>query len=319
MHAKNSHLTALILLLALAPLGGISLNTVLGQTPTEKKAPEKSAGTTEDARKADRVAIAATLESLSKAFADRDGQALAAHWTAEGEYENETGASVQGRELLAKKFSEFFAKTPEVKAEIRPDSVKFLGQDTAISTGSVSVKRGATLPATSARYNALLVREEGKWRLASLSESPAEGPSIADLGWLIGEWKSVLGEGAEIRSVYSWSTNKKFIYVDFTLKEKGLSLSGKQVIGVDPATGLLHSWTFEADGGVGETNWSRDGEHWVLEADGTMVDGRTLTETNVLRRINDDTITFQSTNRLLDDQEFPDLPPVKVVRVKASN
>ena len=95
-------------------------------------------------------------------------------------------------------------------------------------------------------------------------------------------------------------------------------LSGTQVIGVDPATGELHSWTFEADGGVGEADWSRDGDHWVLDAAGTLTDGGTLTETNVLRRINDDTLTWQSVDRLLDDETIPDLAPVKVSRIKSA-
>jgi len=36
----------------------------------------------------------------------------------------------------------------------------------------------------------------------------------------------------------------------------------------------------------------------------------------VLRRVNDDTFTWQSINRLLDDKEIADLPPVKVTRIK---
>jgi hypothetical protein len=85
---------------------------------------------------------------------------------------------------------------------------------------------------------------------------------------------------------------------------------------VDPATGALHTWTFEADGGVGEADWNRDGDHWVLDAAGTSSDGRQLTETNILRRVNDDTFTWQSVDRTLDDNTIPDLPPVKVTRVK---
>src|SRR5262249_51244376 len=102
----------------------------------------------------------------------------------------------------------------------------------------------------------------------------------------------------------------------FNIKEKGLALSGSQVIGVDPATGAIHTWTFEADGGVGEADWSRDGDHWVLEAAGTLTDGSTLTETNILRRVNDDTFTWQSVDRKHGDEVLPDLAPVKVTRVK---
>lgn len=275
------------------------------------------AGAAADARAADRAAIAAMHDSFVKAFEARDAAALAGHWTTEGEYENEAGVTVQGRDALAKGFAFFFAKTPEVKAEMKPAALRFLGRDTAAGQGTVTVRRGPAEPATRARFDALIVREEGRWRLAKLSESPADEPSLDDLAWLIGQWKTSRGEGAEILTTYTWAPNKKFIHVDFTLKEKTLSLSGKQVIGVDPATGRIRSWTFEADGGVGVGDWSRDGDHWTIEASGTLVDGRSLTETNVLRRVNDDTLTWQSVNRLLDDEEFADLPPVKVTRVKA--
>ena len=130
------------------------------------------------------------------------------------------------------------------------------------------------------------------------------------------EWKSVTGEGAEIRTTYTWDDNKKFINVQFTLKEPTLNLSGRQIIGVDPATGGIRSWTFEANGGVAEADWRHDGDHWVLDSDGTLPDGRTLKQTNVLRRINDDTITWQSVDRLLGDEKIPDLAPVKVTRIK---
>ena len=123
-------------------------------------------------------------------------------------------------------------------------------------------------------------------------------------------------QSAEIETTYSWHASHKFIEAKFTIKEKDRTFSGTQVIGVDPATGALHSWTFEADGGVAEADWRRDGDHWVLDASGSLTDGTTLTETNVLRRVNDDTITWQSVERLLDDSPIADLPPVKVVRIK---
>src|SRR5262249_48720563 len=132
----------------------------------------------------------------------------------------------------------------------------------------------------------------------------------------VGEWKSKSQEGAEIQTTYSWHPNKKFLQARFTIKEKSLTLSGSQVIGVDPATGALHSWTFEADGGVGQADWSRDGDHWLVDASGTLTDGRSLTETNILRRVNDDTFTWQSVDRHLGDERLADLAPVKVMRVK---
>ena len=283
---------------------------------TEPRAPQLPAAP--DARTEDRAAIRDAMASFAKAFEDRDAKALAAHWTAEGEYQHAEGTQLRGRKALEQSFAEFFSKTPEVKAEVHPQALRFLSSVSAIDEGTVTIRRGPANPATKANYTALFVRESEGWRLAMLSESPAEDKaSIEDLGWLIGQWKSTPAGGAEIQTTYSWAAGKKFIHVQFTIKEAELSFSGSQVIGLDPATGVIHSWTFEANGGIGEADWNRDGDHWVLDAAGTLPDGSSLIETNILRRVNDDTFTWQSINRTLDNAELADLAPVKVTRIKA--
>ena len=269
-----------------------------------------------DARAKDRTAIRDTLASFAKAFESRDAKQVAAYWTAEGEHQTTHGATVRGREALEKAFGEFFAVTPEVQAELQPSGLRFISKDSAIEEGMVTVRHGATEAPTHANYTAFLVREDDRWRMAILSETPSHAESISDLGWLVGDWKSTGSGGAEIRTSYSWDANKKFIHAQFSITEGERKLSGKQVIGIDPATGSIHSWTFEANGGIGEADWSRDGDHWLLDAGGTLPDGRTLKESNILRRVNDDTFTWQSTNRLFDDHEVADLPPVKVTRIK---
>jgi uncharacterized protein (TIGR02246 family) len=307
----------------LAAPAAVALLTFLGRgaapaparaaEPPPQQAPGAAAA---DPRAADVAAIRAALEGFARAFDARDAKALAACWTAGGEYRNEAGIVVTGREALESGFAAFFARTPEVKAELRPEAPRFLAADAAIGEGSVTVRRGPSEPPSRATYKALLVREGGRWLLAQMSETPAPDASIEDLAWLVGEWASRAGDGAEIRTVYSFVPSRKFLVGRFTIKEKGLELSGTQIVGVDPATGSIHGWTFEADGGIGEADWRPDGDHWVLDMTGTLADGRTLTETNILRRVNGDTFTWQSIDRLLDDAELADLPPVKVVRVK---
>ena len=280
------------------------------------KSPPDAAGA--ESRAADRQAIREAMTSFAKAFQSRDAKALASHWTTEGEHTTVRGVTIHGRPALEAGFAQFFAATPEVTAEVRPESLRFLSSGAAIEQGTVTIRKGAADAPTNSHYEVLLVQEENQWRLASLTESAAEGVSIADLDWLIGEWKSTLGGGAEIHTRYAWDANKKFIDVKFSLQEGERTLTGRQVIGVDPATGSLHSWTFEANGGVGEADWSRDGNDWVLTAAGTLPSGATLTETNILRRVSADVITWQSTSRLLDGDVIADLAPVKVTRVPAA-
>jgi uncharacterized protein (TIGR02246 family) len=284
------------------------------QAGTEAQAAPQLA--TPDARNEDRAAIRGALDSFVKAFESRDPKALAAHWASGGEYHSLEGARVQGRESLEKGFTAVFARTPELKARVHHESLRFLSTDSAIEEGSVAIQRGPLEPTTNARYSALMVREGGRWLVAQLTESPGDKGSIEDLGWLVGEWKSKDKQGADIQTIYSWHPNKKFLQGRFTIKEKDRTFSGSQVIGVDPATGAIHAWTFEADGGVGEADWSRDGDHWLLDASGTLTDGRTLTETNILRRVSEDTFTLQSVDRHLGDETLADLAPVKVTRVK---
>lgn len=301
-----------------AQLHGFGLLAVArAQVGTKAKESPKAQPAASTARSEDRAGIRSTMDSFVKAFESGDAKALAALWTADGEYHNEQGTTVGGQAALEKGFAEFFAKTPEVKAEVHPESLRFLSAGLAVEEGRVAVRSGPAASAKNARYSATFVREDGRWRLALLSESALDEPSIEDLAWLIGQWKSLSGEEAEIRTTYSWDSNKKFIVARFSLKEDERSFSGNQVIGVDPATGDIRSWTFESASGIGEADWSRDGDQWVLDATATLADGSTLTQTNILWRVNDDTFTWQSIDRMIDELAIPDLPPVKVTRIKS--
>ncbi|MBX9791205.1 MAG: SgcJ/EcaC family oxidoreductase [Pirellulales bacterium] len=268
------------------------------------------------ARAKDSAEIRELLTSFAKAVEARDAKALAGHWTAEGEYHNAQGVRANGRDALEAGFTTFFAKTPEVSADLQAASLRFLSADSALQEGTVTVHRGPAAPTTRAHYSALLVREQGKWRLAMFSESERDESPMEDLAWLIGQWKSAAGEGVEVQTTYSWDANKKFIHAQFAVKGKERAASGHQVIGVDPETGELHSWTFEANGGIGEADWNRDGDHWLLTATGTLADGSSLAESNILRRVNEDTFTWQSIDRQLDDAPLDDLAPVKITRIK---
>jgi uncharacterized protein (TIGR02246 family) len=296
-----------LLVVALAGPGGWT-----GPSHARAQAPAKP-----DARAADRAAVRAAMKLFVDAFEAADARRLADHWTDQGEYLREGQGAIRGRDALRAAFTEMFARSPKLRAEVETESVRFLAQDNAIEEGFVTMRASASEPTITARYSALFVREGGRWRIALLREWPGEeSASLRDLAWLVGEWKSKGAQAAEIITSYSWDENKKFLKVRFTIKEKDRNaLSGFQVLGKDPASGEIHAWTFEAEGGIGEAVWRRDGEHWTADSAGTLVDGRKLTATNVLWRINDDTFTWQSVNRMLDGVALADLPPVKVTRV----
>jgi uncharacterized protein (TIGR02246 family) len=286
-------------------------------SPAAEKPVAEKAAAQADSRAQDRDGASGAMASFVKAFEARDAKLLAGLFSAEGELQNVAGLKLQGREAVQRAFDSLFSRTPEVKAELKSESIRFVSKDTAIDEGTVTVQRSPTEKATRARYTAVVVREDSTWRIASVIESPVEEQASAgDIGWLVGKWKSAEGGAAEIETTYSWDPGKKFIIARFTIKERELSYSGTQVIGVDPATGQIHSWTFGAEGGIAEADWNRDGDHWVLDVSGTTADGSAVMEKNILRRVSDDVVTWQSVNRKIGDAGLADLAPVKVTRVK---
>jgi uncharacterized protein (TIGR02246 family) len=282
-----------------------------------EQAPQAKSGTpATDARAGDRAAVRAAMQSFVRAFNSADPKAVATHWTNEGEYIGEEGAATQGRDALQRGFAAFFKRSPRARAEIQPESLRFLSRDTAVDEGIVSIRIDGSGATTKARYSALLAREDGSWRLARLQETTVAGPSIDELAWLVGEWKSKDQDSAEVATTISWNGSKKFLHVRFIIKSADRTFDGLQLIGLDPATGGIRSWTFEAEGGVSEADWERDGDHWIFRTVGTLAAGGTLTATNILRRINENTYTLQSIDRAIDDEPLADMPPVKVTRIK---
>ena len=269
-----------------------------------------------DDHAADRAAIQAQMEGFLKAFEGGDAEQVASYWTENGELIGGEGGTFRGRAAIAKAYRAVLAAKGKRHAEVERDSLRFPSADTAVDEGYFKVSVDGREPTTN-RYSVLHVREGGKWRMAIVREWPAEKASLHDLEWLIGSWAAKSDDG-EVHTTYEWMWDKSFIRVQFTIRQKGQTLTGFQMIGRDAATGELRSWTFESEGGFGEATWSRDGKRWVLESAGRLADGRTLAATNIMVPLDHDTFTWQAAKRSIDGDEVEDLPPVKVTRVKPS-
>jgi uncharacterized protein (TIGR02246 family) len=268
-----------------------------------------------DDRAADRAAIRKAAQSFLQAFESGDAKAVAAHWTSGGEYVSDDDTPYRGRAALEKAYNKFFADTKDLKVEVEVESLRFLSRDNAVQEGYFKVRKGKGGERTASRFSALFVREGGKWLMAVLREWSGAGETLRDLEWLIGTWKAQRDD-TDVVTTYEWNEKKTFIKVRFTIKLDGRTLTGTQRIGKDPSTGRLRSWTFESGGGFGEAVWERDGKKWLVQAGGVLEDGGTLTATNILTPIDDNAFTWHSTERTVDGEDLPDLPPIKVTRVK---
>jgi uncharacterized protein (TIGR02246 family) len=125
---------------------------------------------------ADRQAISRLAQEFTTAFAQGDAKALAALYTEQGEYYDDTrGEAFRGRPELEKAYVELFRERPGSKIEIQSQSLRFIGHDTAIDEGLAHLQpTGSELP-HSTRYSCLCVREDGQWKVALLRDWGAEG------------------------------------------------------------------------------------------------------------------------------------------------
>ena len=272
-------------------------------------------------READKLAIDKLIQENVQAFNSRDAAAIAANWTADGEYLRNDGEPVRGQAEIQKGYAEFF-KTLKGKPtlEVQTDNLRFPSADTAVSEVTLRLKNEQGELIGSNWRNTLLVREGGQWKVAMVHEwdrDAAMDDSLKDLGWLIGTWRMDTKD-RDVTTTYEWDENKAFIRGKYSVKEgaKGTE-SGMQIFGKDNAEGGIRSWVFQSDGGYGDGTWTREGKKWTVDFEGVTGDGKKLRATVIYVHVDPNTFTWQSVQQTVDGQPIADTQPIRVTKQKA--
>jgi uncharacterized protein (TIGR02246 family) len=267
------------------------------------------------------AALLKKAEAFVEDFHRGDAKALAAHWAADGDYTDQRGRYLKGREAIEKVFKEMFAENKGLKLRINMKSVHFMTPDVAVEDGTTEVIPPDGAPPSRARYTVVYVKKEGQWLLGSVRDAifvpPTNYEFLRGLEWAIGEWVSEGNTGESARLTFAWSEHQNFIINTFTTSHRNLTVgSGTQYIGWDPLEKKLRSWAFETTGSFGEGSISQDGDRWIVKFSFVLRDAKKLTATNVVTRLDADTITWQSKDRAMDGKALPDVKEVKLKRVK---
>jgi uncharacterized protein (TIGR02246 family) len=269
----------------------------------------------------DEAAIKTNAKAFVAAFDKGDAKATAAFWTPDGDYVDETGRHMKGREEIEKAFTEFFSENKGLKVQIQVESLRFVTPDAAVEDGVTSVAEPDGSPPSRARYTAVHVKKDGKWMLSSVRDSPYAPPTeyghLKDLEWLIGDWADETENDAVGRASFEWSETQNFIVGTFSAAVKNVEVAGgEQRIGWDAAAKQVRSWSFDDDGGFAEATWTKDGDQWVVKSERVLPDGKKVVATNIITRVGADALTWQSKNRTVDGKPGPDVKEVKMKRMK---
>lgn len=259
------------------------------------------------------------LKSYGEAFNKNDAKAVAAFWTAEGvHHDRDSGERTSGRDALAADFQKLFKDHPGTKISAELISTRLVKVDIASIQGVANLVTPGQPPATT-NFSAILVKEGDKWLLDTVEESSPATPesasdALAEFEWMIGHWVDQSPSG-RVDTTVRWGAGNSFLVRSFVSEnDDGETQQGTQVIGWDANLKQYRSWSFYSDGSFGEGLWSKNGGEWLIKSTQTLDDGSLASGTQILKRIDNDTVTVQTIGREIDGVPTPSDDPITVVR-----
>jgi uncharacterized protein (TIGR02246 family) len=265
------------------------------------------------------AAIRQSAPAYVRAFNARDSKALAEQWSPDAVYVNRsTGEEVVGRKAIAAQFDSLFKEHPNLKLEVRVESIRFLSPNVAVEQGTSKFLSPQDEP-EEIDYTAVYVQRDGKWLLDRVTDDerqvvPSHSEQLKTLEWLVGHWVDQ-DEEARIETDCNWAKNQNFLVRSFTVAiEDQIDMSGMQIIGWDPVAKGIRSWTFDSDGGFAEATWTRRGGRWFIHNRGVLADGQTTTMVNVVKPVDDNSFTWQTIERTVGGELLPNIAEVTIVR-----
>ncbi|MBP6349938.1 MAG: SgcJ/EcaC family oxidoreductase [Candidatus Obscuribacter sp.] len=241
------------------------------------------------------------LEEYTQAFVRQDAKALANLWTEDGTFTDSNGQRFKGRSEIEQAFKQIFAGQKPTPITLTVDNLRFVAQDVAVEDGH------ATTPgAQGTTYTVVHVNRGGEWQMLDAVECQDNArETLKDLDWLIGEWQ--IKELEKVLMTVSVKANSPKNFLELTYRDPSGTLVNKELIGVDPASGNLTSWTFHSSGGVGRSIWHRTDSGWLKQSRSREANGALGRATYILHPDSPDRFTYSSSERYLSGHSLDNI------------
>jgi len=268
----------------------------------------------------DEAAVRETISTYVEAFNSHDMDGIRGHWAENATHvDRDTGERTEGRAAIAEDIAAVFDEWPGTQLSGSVDSVRMIKPEVAKVEGITSVG-GPGEPPSVATFSAILVKHSDRWLIDCVEEMSLPEPAtpydaLEELEWLIGHWVDEADE-ARIDTTVRWTPSRSFLIRSYVVRdEQGVAREGTQVIGWDPRSLQIRSWSFHSDGSFGDGVWTKSGDDWLIKSTQTLADGAAASGTYVLTPVDADTISVQLVGHQIDGRPMPSEEPIKVVRV----
>ncbi len=254
---------------------------------------------------------------LVDAFNRSDVAAIEATFLPDGELIDEQGNLHQGTTEIGALAKSYFERFPGSTTEMEIQSVR--------RTGPVYVLEGVRLNKTkdgsstaSIRFLSVWTRADDRFRIVTLRDFPeptvpSPNEMLQSLAWLLGDW---VNEGADgrVKIKYEWSADKNFILGQHVVFREGKETSKSSIrIAWDASQNRFRSWTFDSDGGFGESHWIEGEGKWIIQSEAVAIDGTRGSARIELVPDGKDRFLFRGMDRTVDGMNEPDYE-ISVVR-----
>ena len=266
-------------------------------------------------------AIVDGVNAFNNLYSSANAEGLAELFHDDASIINPDGNETRGKAAVAQMYAAALQESPGLKVQSKVDEVRFLTPDVARVNGESQLSSATGDASEFTRFNALLVRRDGKWKIAEIRESAAPPADVTpyerlqELEWMVGDWVDE-SDNSRVQSTVRWADNQSYLVRTYKIEMQGeKGSSGTLFIGWDPQSGQIKSWLFDSNGGHGEALWTRTGEkEWVAKAQGVLRDGRPTSATQIHTIINKDSVKTSSIDRIIGGQVAPDIVDVVMVR-----
>ncbi len=262
------------------------------------------------------------VKQFEQAFNAHDAKAVAAQWSPQGVYLDSLGTEYKGRENIEKLYAAFFAEYSNAQAVTTVEDIRVVNAFTAVEQGSTAVTLVPGSDPQVGRYIATHVRQGRTWLMVSVEDLPDArqdaANAVQDLAWLIGTWHAT-SPLLSMETSYQYVSDGAFLQRTWITRAGTNVISqGVQLIGWDPETAQLASWTYDALGSVDKGLWLPDAQGWEIKATGALRDGTPFSATYLMQRTGDNSLTVSSINRCVGDVALPELPELTFTRTPAT-
>jgi uncharacterized protein (TIGR02246 family) len=284
----------------------LALSTAAAAPPSSQPAAE------------DEQAIRRNVSRYVEAYNDGDLDTVAGLYAPKAEYRMGSQV-VRGREAIAEKMKERYKAGNTL--DVKVDSVRLLRPGMIIERGTATMKPREGEPITEDYRVVHQKQPDGKWLIQSVGPDTRRGMAVdrtalEPLAWMVGRWKDARDD-VDIEMVCSWTDNERFLLSTYIVREPDQpELKVSQVIGWDPADQGVRSWVFDSDGGFGQSTWRERQGDWLIQAKAVLPDGGRASAIQILHPVDENSFTWSSTNREVNDSLLPDIEDIKFVRAE---